>query len=136
MSHSLSSVLAAVVILVSALPGRAHEIPSPNESSTQGESKLKKKLLEIPAGSPVEVKLKARGKIRGRLGDVSDDGFQVKVANGSTIEDRKLTFNQVSSVRKTGGVSTKKIVGYSALAVGITIGVAAAVFVVVIAAAL
>ena len=133
MPRSLSSAFAAIIIVLSAVPGRAYGTPFPNESSTQGDSTLKRKVLEIPAGSPVEIKLKTKEKMRGRLGDVSDDGFQIKVANGSTIEDRKLTFQQVSSVKKTGGASTKKIVGYSALGVGITIAVAAVVLVVMVA---
>lgn len=52
------------------------------------------------------------------MGDVSNEGFLVKVAEGSMIEARKLT-------------SAEKIAGYSALAIGAA-KVAAAVVVVVV----
>lgn len=110
--------------------------PLRDQPSTKRELALKKKLLEIPAGSLVEVKLKTKEKLRGRLGDLSNDGFQMKVLNNSTIEDRRLTFDDVAAVRKSAGTSAKKIAGYSALAIGATIAVGAIVMIVAFAAAM
>ena len=121
MCRTLSFVLSPVLILFFAMLGSANQLPSANEPSTSAVSHLKKKVLEIPAGSPVVVKLRTKETIRGRLEDVSNDGVTVKVAEGPTIEDRKLPFDQVKSVRKAGGPSAKKIAGYSALAVGATV---------------
>lgn len=65
MFQRLASVLAAAIILVLAIPSLAGSVPSADEPSTQGGSTLMKRVLEIPAGSPVEVKVSTKEKVRG-----------------------------------------------------------------------
>ncbi len=68
---------------------------------------LHEKVLEIPPGSRVQVRLKSKEKLRGRLGEVSDEGFVVQYAKGNQIEERTIGFDEVKSLKvKKGGTST------------------------------
>ncbi len=65
---------------------------------------LQEKVLEIPPGSRVQVRLKNKEKLRGRLGEVSNEGFVLQYARGNQIEERKISFDEVKSLKvKEGG---------------------------------
>jgi hypothetical protein len=66
---------------------------------------LKEQVLEIPAGSVVEVRLKTKEKLRGRPGDISTDAFTVKLAKGDQIEERKIAFDELKSIKVVEGGS-------------------------------
>jgi hypothetical protein len=92
--------LAAILLLQAApaaagrvVPGRA---PGGQASLT---ATLKQKVLEIPPQSMVQVKLKTKEKLRGRLGQVTDEGFVIKVAQGQKIEDRTVAFSDVKAIK-------------------------------------
>ena len=70
----------------------AHGASTPPPSPQQA-------ILEIAIGAPVEVKLRSGPKFRGRLEQVRDDGFDVKVANKNELETRSLAFQEVKSVK-------------------------------------
>jgi preprotein translocase subunit SecF len=131
--------LLAVTIISLTASSNAYPSTSPGSAPAQSENmpkkSLKEKLVEIPPGSPVEVKLRTKEKFRGRLGDVSDEVFVVKVATGDKIEDRKVAFDDVKSVKKVEGTSAKKVAGYSVLAVGAAVGILVVVGLIAIAAA-
>jgi len=57
-------------------------------------------ILEIAIGAPVEVKLRSGPKLRGRLEQVRNDGFDVKVATNNELETRSLVFQDVKSVKQ------------------------------------
>ena len=62
------------------------------------------KVLEIPPGSRVQVRLKNKEKLRGRLGEVSNEGFVLQYARGNQIEERIIGFDEVKSIKvKKGG---------------------------------
>jgi hypothetical protein len=88
-------------------PGLAQEAKLPPEQA------LKAKLLEIPTGSVVEVKLRGKPKVRGKLGALQDSGFEVQsMRNGKVVTDT-LSFAEVKSVSyKQGmGTATKVLAG-------------------------
>ncbi len=65
---------------------------------------LQEKVLEIPPGSRVQVRLKNKEKLRGRLGEVSNEGFVLQYARGNQIEERIIGFDEVKSIKvKEGG---------------------------------
>jgi hypothetical protein len=107
---SLSVALVSILALQSARDGKA--LPKRTQSETFGKQTVKGKTLQIPPGSIVRVTLHNKEKVRGQLGDVTTEGFTVKVARGNKIEDRKLSFAEVKSVRREGrGAGTWIAVG-------------------------
>jgi hypothetical protein len=60
---------------------------------------VKEQVIQIPAGSQVEVRLLNKERFRGRLGDVSNEGFTVQTAQGNRIETRKVAFSDAKSVK-------------------------------------
>ena len=93
---------------------------------------IKSQVLEIPQGSPIEVLLASKEKIRGQLGEVTNDGFRVKALSGGKIEEKTVPFDQVLSVRQVHkGLS---FVAKVFIAIGITLGVMFAISGIVAAA--
>ncbi len=72
----------------------------------QGET-LKEKVLAIPAGTLVEVKLITKEKLRGRIGELTNEGFSLQVAKGNTLETHQISFSQVKSVKTVEGTGSK-----------------------------
>jgi hypothetical protein len=104
LSAILVYLLVLLTILAPAAEARASSAQTPNGAAQK--PTFKEQILEIPAGSVVQVKLKPKGELRGHLGNVTDEGFVVKVAHGNTIEEKKLTFDQVKSIRLNKGTAT------------------------------
>jgi hypothetical protein len=74
---------------------------SPDKPSVQ------QQIVEIPAGSVVEVRLKSAEKLRGRLDELSADGFAMKLAKGNQAVTRQVAFDEVKSVKRVEGGKTK-----------------------------
>jgi len=104
-----------------------------SQASTTQKPTLKEQVLEIPAGSVVEVRLKTKEKLRGRLGDVSADAFTVKLAKGDKIDERKLGFDDLKSIKVVEGGSKA---GRTALYILAGVGVGLVILIVVAAVAL
>jgi hypothetical protein len=60
---------------------------------------LKEQVLEIPPQTIIEARLKNKERVRGRLGEVSDEGFVLKMAKANKIEDRKISFDELRSIK-------------------------------------
>jgi hypothetical protein len=56
-------------------------------------------LLKIAVGAPVEVKLASGPKLRGRLEQVRNESFDVRVAGKDQLVMRSFAFSEVKSVR-------------------------------------
>ncbi len=83
---------------------------------------LKERILEVPPGTMIEVRLLNKQKIRGRLGEVTDEGFSVQTAQGNKIDTQKVAFTDVKSVKKLEGSTGTKIgkgVVYALAGVGV-----------------
>ena len=70
---------------------------------------IKETVLTISPGSPVEVRLADGSKLRGRLGTVTDDGFELQTVKGGKVDTAQIAFDQVSAIKDT----TKKSFGHS-----------------------
>jgi hypothetical protein len=74
-----------------------------NEVRTQKNLEKRSKLLEralgIPTGSPVAVRLQSNEKLWGRIGEVSNEGFGLQTVKDAKIENRKISFNELESIK-------------------------------------
>jgi len=69
----------------------------------------------------VQVKLRSKQKISGRLGEVTNEGFVVQTAAGDKIENQKISFNDVKSIKVTeGGGKGARVASY--IIVGVVVG--------------
>lgn len=96
----------------------------------QREQKLKEQLIDIPAGAVVVVRLENRQKLRGRLGAVTDMGFDLQTMRDGRIVTSTLRFDQVQSIKHHKGVSTG-----AKIAIAVLGGIVAFVLIVVAIAA-
>jgi hypothetical protein len=76
--------------------------PASTEASGTKPASLKERLTLIPAGSIIEVKLANKHKVRGRLGAISDSGFELQHMRDNQVVTESLAFETVRSVRVMG----------------------------------
>ena len=116
------SVLLAWVLSVNSLPGKPRSVATLHsaQAPTVQKATLKEQVLAIPAGSLVEIRLKTKEKLRGRLVEVSNEAITVKVAKGDKIDERKLAFDELKSIKSVdGGSKAGKVTLYILAGVGV-----------------
>jgi len=113
--RSVLCVLLVGILLLQASPeARARILPerAPQEQ-TLAASSLKQRVLEIPPQSNVQIRLNNKEKLRGRLGQVTDEGFVIKIAQKDNTEERTLAFSDVKSINvETTGSRTGKVAAW------------------------
>ena len=120
--RQLISILLVVILCATSTyaanpPGSSASIPA----QVAQKPTLQQQVLEIPPGSLVVVRLKNKEKLRGRLGDVSTEGFILKYAKGNEIQERKVSFDELKSIKsKRGGSKVGTAVVYILAGVGVT----------------
>jgi len=92
-------------------------------TETSQKRTVQQQVVEIPTGKAVEVRLTDKSKIRGRIGQVSAEGFLLTAARGSQVGEQKLAFSDVTSVKAIEKEGSGGKSGY--LVVGILAGVGA-----------
>lgn len=105
MRDTICLLLATVFFGAATLSARSHKarvVPS-GEASAEQTARLKQKLLEVPTGTMIEVRLLNKLKIRGRLGQVDDQGFSLTTAQNGKIVTQRLVFNEMNSLKKVEG---------------------------------
>ncbi len=60
-------------------------------------------VLELAPGTLVEVKLKNKQRLRGRLGEAAVDGFHLQYAKGDRVETRTVAYEEVKSIKALQG---------------------------------
>ena len=81
-------------------------VPVPGWASgpAQEVKTVQEQVLAIPSGSLVEVRLANKQKLRGRMGEAAEDGFTIRLVKGDRLEDHKVFFVEVKSIKdKTPG---------------------------------
>jgi hypothetical protein len=78
---------------------------------TTKKATLQERVMEIPPGTMVEVRLMNKHTLRGRLGEVTNEGFSLQTAQGNKVETQKIAFTEVKSLKKVEGETTGKKVG-------------------------
>ena len=60
---------------------------------------IKEQVLEIPAGSVVEVRTLDKEKIRGRIGQTTDHGFAIQRIRSEKVEEVNVEFQNTKSIK-------------------------------------
>jgi hypothetical protein len=81
----------------------------PGQAGTERKLTLKERILEVPPGTMIEVRLLNKQKIRGRLGELTDEGFSLTTAQGEKIETQKVAFTDLKSFKKVEDTAGKKV---------------------------
>jgi hypothetical protein len=84
-------------------------------------NEVREQVRRLPAGSRLEVKLKDHKRLKGKLGSVDEQGFEIRTG---AITPVRVAFVDVQSMRHKTGMSTKTKVG---IGVGIFLGMGALV---------
>lgn len=108
----------------------ASAVPS-DQASTERTASMKKKILELPSGTMIQVRLQNKQKVRGRLGQVDDRGFALTTAQQGKIETQTIAFSETKSFKEV--TSTKSKAGHTVLYVLAGIGVVVLVVAIVFA---
>jgi len=80
------------------------------EETTQ-KATIQERILEVPPGTVVEVRLMNKQKVRGRLGEVTSEGCSLQTAQGSKVETQKIAFTDVKSFKKVERETVGKGIG-------------------------
>jgi len=100
MSSAMRQILSLLLVwLLCVSTSLAARTRVPSQAPASPKPTLQERVLEITPGSLVEVRLKNKEKLRGRLGETSADGFVLKHAKGQQIEERKISFDNLKSIR-------------------------------------
>jgi len=78
------------------------------EQETPKKPTLQERILEVSPGSMIEVRLMNKHKLRGRLGEVTSEGFALQTAQGTKVETQKIAFTDVKSFKVQGGTAGQK----------------------------
>ena len=134
MRHFLPLLLILTLFSNSLLEGKVGG-SAPGSPAGAGKNRtLQEQLLEVPQGAMIEVRLLNMQKLRGRLGELSSDGFNLQTAQGSKVETQKLSFAEVKSFKRLGNKKAVKTAGWIGVGVvaGIVVGIVVVVFVLVV----
>jgi translation initiation factor IF-1 len=110
-------VLASLIFSTTTLDaktGTAGAVPT-GQVGAERKLTLKEQILEVPPGTMIEVRLLNKQKIRGRLGDPTNEGFSLKTAQGDKIETQTVSFTDLKSFKKVEGAHAAKTAGWIVL---------------------
>jgi hypothetical protein len=105
----LISVLFGNSVLEARVGASATGAALPQETTKK--ATVQERIMEIPPGTMVEVRLMDKHKLRGRLGEVTNEGFSLQTAQGNKVETQKIAFTEVKTLKKVEGETTGKKVG-------------------------
>ena len=92
---------------------------------------LRSQLVAIPTGAFVQVTMLHKKKLRGKLGSVANEAFEIQSVRNGNIETQSVSFGQVKSVKVIDTASRRDKASWIVL--GIIAGAAAALVIVGIA---
>jgi len=81
------------------------------QEETTKKATIQEKILEVPPGTMIEVRLTNKQKVRGRLGEVSNEGFSLQTAQGNKVQTKKIAFTDVKSFKNAQGETVGKGIG-------------------------
>ncbi len=103
--------------IASAAGARLSPQTGPDKAST-----LKEQVQAIPPNTLVQVKLRSKKKINGRLGEITDQGFAIQTVGPDKSENEKISFDDVKSIKSIQGRDkASKVAAY--IVVGAAAGV-------------
>jgi hypothetical protein len=119
MMRQLVAVTLAFVCLSTSNPAFAGS--APDQTPAERTASLKQQVVGIQAGTVIEVKLQQKGskKITGRLGSITDEGFEVQTVKSGKVSSQKVAFADVKSVKEKHGMS---LVTKGLIVAGVAVG--------------
>jgi hypothetical protein len=105
MRGRISCILAAVLFTTTTLESRGSVLGaiSLGRMAAEQPSNLKERLLAVPPGTMIEVRLQTKQKIRGRLGEISDEGFSLTTLQEQKVVKEEIAFADLKSFKKVEG---------------------------------
>ena len=117
MERHLAVFCSALMIWLLAVSGVAPVQAASNRSTAPSSISIKDKVMTMPAGSVVELKLADKRKLKGRLGTIDDVGFELQSVQGGRVLNERIPFDTVLSVKAAKhGMGTGAKVGLGMLA--------------------
>ena len=89
--------LVVLLITLCCVPGRI------SAATPQAVKTAQEQVLELAPGTLVQVKLKNKQTLRGRLGEAGNDGFNLQYAEGNRVETKMVSYAEVKSVKTLQG---------------------------------
>lgn len=117
----LLSVLLTWVLAINSLPAKPKNVATPYASQAPAVQKptVKQKALEIPTGTRIEIRLKTKKKLRGRLAEISNDALTLRTLEGGKIGERKIAFDDITSIKTLEGSKAGRTALYILAGVGV-----------------
>lgn len=97
-------VIVVLIASLSVLPAAAQPSVPPQAAKMRpamDPGKLKSMLMNTPTGSPLRLRTRDGAQVDGKLTQVTNDGVEIQALTNGNIENRKLAFGDISSL-KTG----------------------------------
>jgi preprotein translocase subunit SecF len=118
-------VLSAVLFNCSILEAKAAVSGATPRAQTEAAQSptLRERIQEIQPGTMIEVRLHNKQKIRGRLGEVTDEGFSLTTPKGDKIGNQKVAFTEVKSLKKVEGGKGGRIALFVLAGVGVFLAI-------------
>jgi len=98
--------------------GQQPSQPSPavTPAETARQQRVKEQAIVIPQGATVEVRLLDGKKLRGRLGQLTNDGLAIRSVFENKIEERTISFADIKSVRYYNSILPRMTINYIIIA--------------------
>lgn len=109
MRNVISLILATAILgstTLEALTNPALADPSGRAPAEQAAT-IKEKLLDVPPGTMIEVRLRNKQKIRGKLGQITNEGFELTAVERGKIVTEKISFSEMRSFKRVTSATTK-----------------------------
>ena len=121
MREMICCVLATMLFSTTMLEARVHAALAVSLGQATAEQKptMKERLLEVPPGSMVEVRLRDKQKIRGRLGEIDDEGFNLTTVQGEKVVKQKIAYTELKSFKKIEGHKAGHALVYTLAGIGV-----------------
>lgn len=105
MREIICCVLATVLFATTTLDARLSALLAvpPGRAATEQQTTMKERLLGVPPGTMIEVRLRNKQKIRGRLGEINDEGFTLTTLQEQKVVKEKIAFTELKSFKKVEG---------------------------------
>jgi hypothetical protein len=97
--------------------GAARAVPL-GQGATERKPTMKQRILEVPPSTMIEVRLLNKQKIRGRLGEITDEGFSLTTVQGEKITTQKVAFTELKSFKKVEGGKAGHALLYALAGIG------------------
>jgi hypothetical protein len=121
MREIVCCVLATVLLGSTMLESRVNAAlaVSFGKEATEQQKTMKERILEVPPGAMIEVRLLNKKKMRGRLGEINNEGFNLTTVQGDKILKEQIAFTNLKSFKKVEGNKAGHAVLYALAGVGV-----------------